>query len=372
MLKENETPLQIYRQKLESKALTPDPIQEKAVQILDGTFHEVLQPVHRSVLDRLTKNFKKKDRIKSVYLYGGVGRGKSMIMDMFFKSLPKAVKKERVHFHAFMISLHDYLHEKRKSDEADGALIDFAIEQSKKSRVLCFDEFHVTNVADAMLLSTLFSLLWSRGVVTVMTSNWAPDRLYEDGLQRESFLPFIADLKENCIVFELDNGSDYRESMAASTLEETGVYFFPLGAKAQKKSDEAFGRLSEGMTVQSAEIEVKGRVLKIDQATNNTARFTFSQLCESPLGAEDYLRIAQRYDTVFLEKVPKLKYDRRNEAKRLMTLIDTLYDTQTNLVMTADAAADKLYLGHDHAEEFKRTVSRLLEMQSGAYLVSTS
>ena len=293
-------------------------------------------------------------------------------MDVFYEGLPKGIRKRRVHFHAFMIEVHDYIHSRRDGggirEGVDSALPMLSERIAEKSRVLCFDEFHVTDITDAMILGRLFRGLYDRGVVVVSTSNWAPDRLYEGGLQRERFLPFIELLKERNDILHLDSPHDYRTQFLA----EEGTYFYPLGSETTRKMDAIFANVTANGKPRAEVLHVKGREIVVEVAVNGAARFTFSQLCERPHGAEDYLTIAQTYKTVFLENVPKLAYDRRNEAKRLMTLIDALYEARTKLVISADAPADGLYRGSDHAYEFERTVSRLQEMQSKDYLEAIS
>lgn len=301
---------------------------------------------------------------RGLYIWGGVGRGKTMLMDEFFGSLPDGVPKRRVHYHEFMIGIHDEMHKARQKGEADKALLKYAERLAKDARVLCFDEFHVTDIADAMILGRLFTALLDEGIVCVMTSNWPPDKLYEGGLQRDRFLPFISLLRERMDILHLDAGTDYR----LLHLADSGVYFWPMGMGVAHKADKIFAHLTDGTPPHAETITVKGRGIEVPVTVKGVARFTFSQLCERPMGAEDYLAIAEVYHTVFLEGVPKLGYDRRNEAKRLMILVDAFYDRRTKLVVTADAPPDQLYRGHDHEFEFQRTVSRLVEMQSPAYL----
>lgn len=303
--------------------------------------------------------------VKGAYIHGGVGRGKSMLMDLFFNALPDSFKKRRIHFHAFMIETHNWLHTARGDDAVDDLLPKYAKHVANTVRVLCFDEFHVTDVADAMILSRLFTALFDHGVAIVATSNWKPDRLYEGGLQRDRFLPFIALVKDKMEVIHLDSDTDYREE----AVQDLETYLYPLNADTQKKVDIFFTQLSGGAPSEHKTITVKGRDFTALHA-GGVARFTFAQLCEQPHGAEDYLTIAGQFHTIFIEHIPKLTYDRRNETKRLMTLIDVLYDTRRRVIVTAEAAPDKLYSGHDYNFEFDRTISRLKEMQSSSYLVN--
>ncbi|MCB9990880.1 MAG: cell division protein ZapE [Rhodospirillales bacterium] len=356
------SPLEAYRDLLKQGDLRPDPGQQAAMDELQRLYDALLSSKAQG--NFLTRLVTKKTPLKGVYLWGGVGRGKSMLMDLFFRCLPDRVPKRRIHFHEFMIETHDFLHKARQDHDSEAAILKRADALAAQVRVLCFDEFHVTDIADAMILGRLFTALFKQGVVIVATSNWAPDRLYEGGLQRDLFLPFIALLKDKTTVMELHGPIDYR----LQCLSESGVYFSPLGPASKKQADDAFAHLTEGVAPYDETLTVKGRSLHVETVAKGTARFSFAQLCERPMGAEDYLAIAKNYHTVFLDGVPKLKYDRRNEAKRLMILIDALYDTHTKLVMTADAAPDELYQGHDHAFEFERTVSRLIEMQSADYL----
>lgn len=356
MYRKMPTPLEAYKRKITGNDLQPDASQQAAMQELQRLYDELVAPA---------KGFlRKKKTPKGVYLWGGVGRGKSMLMDLFFEKLPKTIKKRRVHFHQFMIETHDFLHKARQEKEADAAILRFADKVSSENDVLCFDEFHVTDIADAMILGRLFTAIFKNGTVMVATSNWPPEKLYEGGLQRDLFLPFIELVKQKLVIVEMNGGIDYR----LQSLRDSGVYFSPLGPAAQRQADEAFAHLTDGATVYDEMLTVKGRAVHVERTAKGVARFSFAQLCERPLGAEDYLTIARQYHTVFLEGVPRLKYDRRNEAKRLMTLIDALYETKTKLVMTADAPPDKIYQGHDHGFEFERTVSRLIEMQGADYI----
>ena len=357
------TPLDLYQDMRASGRLSSDAGQEAAVRSLQRVYDELLAPPP-GLMARLRGTVRP---VRGLYLYGPVGRGKTALMDMFFMAVPANVSKKRVHFHDFMIGVHEYLHASRiagKSGEgADSALLSYARKMADETRLLCFDEFHVTDVADAMILGRLFTALFDRGLAVVATSNWEPQRLYEGGLQRDRFMPFVALVQKRMEVARLDGGEDYR----LRALRDAGVYFAPLGLHASQQAETLMSKLTDGAPFTEDTITVKGHSYHV-MAAKAVARVTFAALCERPLGAADYIALAQRYPTVFLEGVPKLTYDRRNEAKRLMTLVDVLYEHGTRLIVTADASPESLYRGDDHAFEFQRTVSRLIEMQGAAYL----
>jgi cell division protein ZapE len=240
----------------------------------------------------------------------------------------------------------------------------YAEHVSKTVELLCFDEFHVTDVADAMLLGRLFAALLERGVIIVATSNWAPDDLYEGGLQRDLFLPFIALLKQRMEIVHLDSEHDYRQM---ADPDQDVYYFYPLNAATKERARQLFLDYAQGQAVMSDSLEVKKRIIEVKQSANGAAKFGFSELCEQPHGAEDFIAIARSYHTVFITDIPRLTYDRRNEVKRLILLIDCLYEEGCRVVITADAAVDSLYHDGNHAFEFDRTISRLIEMQSSSY-----
>mgnify|MGYP000400274580 CR=1 FL=1 len=305
---------------------------------------------------------------QGLYLYGGVGRGKSMLMDLFFAQVP-VERKRRVHFHAFMLEVHTQLHQWRQEKPKQVDLIPALAEHlAAQCTLICFDEFHVTNIADAMILGRLFSALFDHGVVMVATSNWAPDDLYKGGLQRDQFLPFIALLKEKLDVLELDGGRDYR----MARLKDMTVYHYPLGDLSGLKMREAFARLTDNEPPIASSLIVQGRRIEILRQVSNAhgrvAWFDFDELCAQPLGAADYLAIATHYDVVLLDHVPVLGTDRRNEARRFMTLIDELYEHKVTTIVAAADKPDRLYVAGDGTFEFERTISRLNEMQSVDYL----
>ncbi len=351
-----------YKQLLKDNDFQADKEQEKALAVLQELLSDV-----RSITKKSFFSFKKEEHIKGIYLYGGVGRGKSMLMDLFFETLPDTTLKRRVHFHEFMIETHDWLHKARhqNSDDTADLLMGYARDVAAKIKVLCFDEFHVTDVADAMILGRLFTALFERGVIVVSTSNWAPDSLYEGGLNRQLFLPFIKLVKEKMTIVHLDNDIDYRTLSDGGDV--LGHYFHPLNLETMREIEEKFIEFIDGQALTGDVITVKGREIAVTAVANKVARFQFSDLCAQALGAEDYIEIANRYDVVFLENVPQLGSDKRNEAKRFILLIDCLYEAGTILVMSTQSYIENIYIGHDHEFEFSRTVSRLKEMNSVAY-----
>jgi cell division protein ZapE len=307
---------------------------------------------------------------RGLYIHGPVGGGKTMLMDMFFDAVT-GPSKRRAHFHAFMADVHARLHQwrqalKRGEVAGDDPIAPVAAELAREASLLCFDEFSVRDIADAMILGRLFTALFAAGVVVVATSNVAPDDLYRDGLNRALFLPFIALIEERLDVVELDARTDYR----LEKLKRAPVYYSPIGPKADAALDAAFLALTGHDRGEPLEIELLGRHLDVPQAIDGVARFDFDALCRRPLGASDYLKIAQRFHTIIIDRIPALAESERNEAKRFIILIDALYDMRVKLIASAAGEPKTLYAGADGAEafEFARTASRLYEMRSADYL----
>jgi cell division protein ZapE len=301
---------------------------------------------------------------RGLYLWGPVGRGKSLLMDLFFEAAPIA-KKRRTHFHEFMLARHAFMHEARARIDGQDQLIALAAKEvAEDARLLCFDEVQVTDIADAMILGRLFERLFAHGVVIVATSNRRPDELYKNGLNRQLFLPFIKLLQDRLEPLELAGPKDFRlENLMAAP-----VYYFPLGPAADEAMDAAWARLTLGAAPKPVTLLIKSRALRVDRQAAGVARMTFDELCARPLGAADYLELAERFHTLLLEGVPKLSPDKREEAARFRNLIDALYEAKTKLVCSAEAEPQALYPAGDQSFEFERTASRLMEMRSAAYL----
>ncbi|MGZ6005880.1 MAG: cell division protein ZapE [Rhizomicrobium sp.] len=307
--------------------------------------------------------FAPKPAPRGLYIWGDVGRGKSMLMDLFFAEASVEAKR-RVHFNAFMVETHAKIHEERQREGSDDPIPPVARAIAEKARLLCFDEFQVSDVADAMILGRLFEQLFERGVVIVATSNTPPDHLYEGGLNRQLFLPFIDEIKQRLDIIELNGPVDYR----LQHMSGLNVYLHPLGPKADAAMDAAWQRLTDAKRGAAINLTVLGRTLTVPQAARGVARFAFEDLCARPLAAADYLAVAHSFHTVLIDHIPRLGPDQRNEARRFVVLIDTFYDEGVKLICSAATAPDALYETGDGAGAFRRTASRLHEMQSEDYL----
>ena len=300
---------------------------------------------------------------RGLYIWGDVGRGKSMLMDLFFELAPLE-KKTRVHFNAFMVDVHARIHAERERGEYPDPIPPVARSIAERSTLFCFDEFQVTDVADAMILGRLFAQLFELGVVIVATSNTEPDRLYEGGLNRQLFLRFIALIDERLDVIELNGTHDYR----LQRMSGLDIYITPLGREADAKMDAAWLRLTDQPRGESRTLTVLGRKLIVPKAAKHVARFTFDDLCVRALGAPDYLEIARHFHTVLIDHIPQINETMRNEARRFTLLIDTLYDEGVKLICSAAVPPDQIYPAGDGSESFRRTASRLVEMRSEEYL----
>ena len=363
-----------YRQLVTNGGLEEDAAQLAIIGRLDAVNKDLAERKLANKSSSLGWLFSKRksawNNVKGLYIWGSVGRGKTMLMDLFFEA-SNIRRKQRVHFHEFMMDVHERIHAhreavKRGEATSDDPIVHVANAIADEVRLLCFDEFTVRDIADAMIMRRLFTQLFARHVVIVATSNVDPDELYQDGLRRADFMPFIDLLKENVGVAKLDARTDFR-------LEKLGnkpVYSHPLSDAATKQLDELWRTVTGGEEPQRLELTIKGRQVQVPMAALGAARFSFADLCEKPLGATDYLKIAQSFHTLFIEDIPNFTAEKRNEAKRFINLIDTLYDAGVKLVVTAAAPPTELNAGLREVEafEFDRTVSRLIEMQSDEYL----
>lgn len=366
-------PKQAYQALVDGGDIKPDATQAGAIDELQA-LHEALgayaaQMGKKNWMTRLRLGRNRMPPPRGMYVWGGVGRGKSMLMDLFYDCVPIEARK-RVHFHSFMLEVHKRVHSFRqavlaqKAPESSDPLVALSRVITDQAWLLCFDEFHVTDIADAMILGRLFEALFEEGVVVVATSNRAPKDLYKGGLQRELFLPFISLIEDKLEVFELDAGIDYR----LDRLKTMEVFLTPADAEADRKLERDFKSLSTGFSPCPVTLQVQGRKIEIPLAAEGVAMVSFNDLCEKPLGAADYLAIAECFHTLLLRGIPRLGPEKRNEAKRFVTLIDALYEAKVNLICSAEAPAEALYIEGDGAFEFQRTVSRLMEMRSADYM----
>src|SRR5271169_5542314 len=353
-------------------AIEPDAAQEQGAEAFADLEQRLsrYKPLRKQGL--LGRLFADKDNSppRGLYVHGEVGRGKTMLMDLFFQQSPVEYKR-RAHFHEFMAEVHERIHGYRQNiargEIADADVIALTAQAIfDEAWLLCFDEFHVTDIADAMILGRLFSRLFEFGTVVVATSNVAPDDLYKGGLNRALFLPFIAQIEAHMDVLRLDARTDFRLEKLAGVK----MWLVPADAAAAAALDKAWAKMTGSAPCKPRDIPIKGRVLRVPCSAHGVARFSFGDICEKPLAASDYLRLARDYHTIMIDRIPVMDYAERNAAKRFITLIDTLYDNGVKLMASAEADPLSLYVATEgnEANEFKRTSSRLIEMSSESYL----
>ena len=360
------TPLECYLAELEGGELQPDAAQHRAVEYTQRLYDELIEKSGTSsaFLQRV-RNWVSAPELRPVrglYLWGGVGRGKTHIVDMLHASLP-FTDKMRVHFHSFMQLLR---HKLQVLGEREDPLVSVADDLAGRTRIICFDEFHVSDITDAMLLGRLFDNLFSRGVTLVATSNIAPDDLYLDGLQREQFLPAIELIKTHTEVVHLDSGVDYR----LRVLERSEIYYCPLGADAEQALAICFEALAPQKIRSDTPLEIAGRDIETRGIADGIVWFEYAAICETPRSAGDYIEIARRYHTVLLSNVPIMDDQQRDRVVRFIHLVDELYERNVNLILSAAALPEVLYTGQHLSVRFDRARSRLAEMQSRDYLAA--
>lgn len=339
-----------------------DGSQTEAIEALDNLWHAIMQPQKKNFFSL----FDKKEFPKGVYLWGGVGRGKTMLMDMFYHALPASLPKARWHFHAFMLKVHDYLHQLQKNGDVkamEDALEECAHYFTSSAKIICFDEMVVRDVVDAMMLSRLFQSIINAGTILVFTSNTAPEDLYEGGWQRERVIPFIRLIEAKTNIVEMIGHRDFR----LRHVDERTLYFSPITGNTKKAMRDSFLILCDGKDPQPMTLLVKGHKVDVPFACGRFAWFHFKDLCAKPLAAVDYLSICDQFDTIYIDDIPVMNDVQRNEAKRFIALIDALYDTHRRIVVSAHAEPGSLYKGKDHAFEFDRAISRLKEMRTKSY-----
>lgn len=357
---------QHYQEKIARHHIRHDDAQMAALQHLQKLLERLLMTVDHEQKPLTQKWLSASpQKCRSLYIFGSVGRGKSMLMELFYEACP-IEKKRRVHFNTFMLEVHAFIHQCHQQQNID-AISTLAKHIRSTVMLLCFDEFHVTDIADAMILGRLFSKLFDLGVVTVMTSNRHPNELYQGGLQREQFLFFIKILQGEAEIIELVAQKDFRLDYLPGSKK---TYYFPLDQQADDFIWQNYYNLTDGAPVNPKALSVLGRTVYLASAYGNVALASFDELCVDSLGSADYLEIADIFSTLIITEIPKLTAEKRNEAKRFVTLIDALYEHKVKLICTAEVPAKELYTEGDGSFEFGRTVSRLIEMQSETYLQS--
>lgn len=355
----NHSPLTWYQAASQQAAFIRDAAQARAIEHLDRLWTELMM-FKRKRNRFLGRSLRSPQLPKGLYFYGGVGRGKSFLMDAFYGCLPYR-RKRRVHFHAFMAEIHQRL---RGLKSEANPLKAVAAEIAKETRVLCFDEFHVSDIADAMILGRLLENLFNEGVVLVATSNYAPSELYPQGQNRSSFLPTIALIEDKLTILNVDGGEDYRHR----TLTAAEVFYIPANDENERKLADLFTQVTAGQVGRPSEIEIHGRMLRCKKRTDKAIWFDFRMLCFGPRSQADYLYLSEHYEMIFVSGIEKLSQAERAEARRLTWLIDVMYDYRVKFCATCDVPVGEIYVEGDFAQEFVRTASRLTEMQSQEYL----
>lgn len=352
-----------YAQKIAEGALHADAAQQSAAEAFELLYQQLTMPETPLKL-RWLRRKAASPRPLGLYVYGGVGRGKSMLMDLFVATISPHYSTARVHFHAFMRDVHKRLFAYRQSQSGD-ALEQVIADIAREVRLLCLDELQVTDVTDAMIIARLFEGLMDAGIAVVFTSNRGPHELYQNGLQREQFLKFVAMLEKRIPILRIKSAQDYRLAKLKAMQHS---YVFPRNDASDAFLLQSWNVLTQGKPNDPLRIEIDGRILRLDKYADGVAWLTFAELCMRPLGSGDYLELCKYCHTILLQGIPKLTREDRNEAKRFVALIDALYDCRVNVIITAETPPEGIYEAGDGTFEFSRTVSRLIEMQSESYM----
>jgi cell division protein ZapE len=352
-----------YTRAIEAGSIRPDSHQQQAAAAFERLYQQLTGAPARRRFGLFSPG---KKHSGGLYVYGDVGRGKSMLMDMFVATIGTMIPTHRAHFHAFMRDIHKRLFHYRQRSDGD-ALHDVIAEIAAETTILCLDELQVSDVTDAMILARLFSGLMDAGIAIIFTSNRHPRALYQGGLQRDQFLKFVDLLEARMPIISIDSPEDYRLAQLKSIRR---TYVYPRNEASDDFLLASWNTLTHGMPNEPLRIEIDGRLLRLDKHAHGIAWLTFAELCARPLGAGDYLELTNYCHTILLQGIPRLAREDRNEAKRFVTLIDTLYDRRIKLVATAETPPEGIYEHGDGTFEFARTVSRLIEMQSEAYLAA--
>ena len=356
------TPIQRYHSDIDKGRIISDSAQSAVVNRVQALYDELASAVSGNTVRRFFfRFFRRRERpVAGLYLWGGVGSGKTYIVDTLFDCLPFD-SKLRVHFHRYMQRVHAEL---KQVADVEAPLRVVADKLARDVTVICLDEFHVSDITDAMLLSGLLDELFARGVTLVTTSNEHPDRLYWGGLQRERFLPAIELIKRHTLVLNLDTAVDYR----LRYLDQARTYHYPLDAGSRERLAQSFARIASGSAAADTSIDIAGRELKAERLASGVVWFEFIELCDAPRGAADYIEIARQFQTVFIAGIPQMDDMDNDRARRFITMLDEFYDRNVKLIVTAEVAARELYTGKRLAREYERCASRLIEMQSHEYL----
>ncbi|MGB7214290.1 MAG: cell division protein ZapE [Gammaproteobacteria bacterium] len=358
-------PLAEYRRRVAAGELVSDGAQAEAVAAFERLYRDLLAagPPPRGWRRRVARSLKRPiEPVRGLYLWGGVGRGKTLMMDLFYASLPFE-DKLRLHFHRFMAEVHDGL---KKLRDRENPLEIVADHFADRTRIVCFDELAVNDIADAMILGNLFSALFARGVTLAATSNLEPGDLYRDGLQRQRFVPTIDLIRKHTEILRVSDGCDYR----LQHLEKANVYLYPAGENATRELERFFETLAPGSSATRGRIEILSRPIEYRRASDGVIWFDFAAVCDGPRSQDDYIELSKLYQTVLVSDVPRFDVTLENQARRFIALVDEFYDRRVKLILSAHAPIESLYAGQKLTHEFERTRSRLIEMQSRDYLAA--